>query len=188
VSQIHFYATRVDLLEVLEKIETVEPVMYVRAGFGESADFPVYARAADIPGLGTTDAESWVSATKYLIMSKSKRVVVEEKVFDDHTRYGVYSGVNPDSVELSPSGVLRDGFLIYGRVATLGATNEAKQLQRKFSSAFRKHFRRVGYALVGKEAYALLEAGWRLSQAVQNPPEYALQLPGVVLRSDRNSP
>jgi hypothetical protein len=178
VTQLHFYATRADLLTVLTALESTETIKYVQAGYSSSDDFPVFYSAEDIETLGTTQAESWNSATRYLVMGKHETLNIERTVFEDRIRFGVYPGINATSIGLSPSGVLRDGFLIYGRIASLDLTDESKRLQRKLARIFKKRFKRVGYAHVGNEAFELLKAGWRLSQAVQNPPEYALPIPG----------
>jgi hypothetical protein len=159
-------------------MESTETLKYVRAGYSTANDFPVFYRAEDIQSLGTTDSEQWVTATKYIVMGKHETLNIERKVFEDRIRFGIYSGINPTAIDLSPSGILRDGFLIYGRIASLDLTDESKRLQRKLTRIFKKHFQRVGYAHVGNEAFELLKAGWRLSQAVQNPPEYALPIPG----------
>jgi hypothetical protein len=187
VSQFHIYATRSDILAVLSEVEAWSPIKYVRAGYADTRLPETYATAADIPELGKTRAENWGAATRYLILPKQDDAVAEEKVFDGIVRYEVFAGINPTAVELSPSGILREGFLMYGRVASMDMTAEAKRMQRKMSSICKRRFRRVGYALVGGEAYHLLESGWRLSQAVQNPAEYALPIPGpaAVSQSDK---
>jgi hypothetical protein len=178
LTQLHFYATRADLLTVLTTIQSTEAIKYVQAGYADTDEFPVFYSAEEIHDLGTTRADGWTSAKRYLIMGKDVDVNIEQSMLDGRARFSIYSGINPTAVELSPSGILREGFLIYGRLANLDLTDESKRLQRKLTRIFKKHFQRVEYAFVGNEAFELLKAGWRLSQAVQNPPEYALRIPG----------
>jgi hypothetical protein len=52
-------------------------------------------------------------------------------------------------------------------------TSEAALLLMKlFRAAVRKHFRSANMYWIGSEARTLWASGWRLTIAVQSPPEY----------------
>jgi hypothetical protein len=178
MSQLHFYAMGRDLqavLELMEQRKKSPPVKYVRQGFANTLAFPIYRSFRDIPDLGRASASDWLSCPSYLILDANEKVGFEHKVFPDFERYGVYEGINPTGIDLSPSGAFGSDVVIYGRFATMGLTEQSKALFRRYTAALKKQFRRVDYAWVGQEAFQALQSGWKLAQTVDAPHKLSVK-------------
>ena len=175
-TQIHFFATRDDLLRVLSILEADSAVKYTLAGLLESADLVQYRRACDIPGLGV--ARSGVSVLgAFWLITPSDVVVMNAAVpqRDGGIRYSVGPRENPKSIILRPGGRFGDNAVVAGELGTTKANTEAIQLFRICARGFKNHFRVIRSNYVGIEAMALLTRGVRLTADIRTPTEYDLR-------------
>ncbi len=89
-------------------------------------------------------------------------------------RFCVDQLVNPDTIWFTPGGVWGEDFVLNGRVGTASDSDPSRYLMKRFDSAFKKRFRKIKAFLVGPGALAFLEAGKRLTAAVQSPRDFDL--------------
>jgi hypothetical protein len=172
---IHFFATKNDILPMIEAVEQQGPLQYVRTGNRLSSDFEKYLHGADIPNLGRASRDSASSCEHYLVTPATVPISVETfEGIGGVQRYCMDQSLNPDTVELTPAGVWGDDFVLDGRVATISGTAIAQGLMKRFHTAITKRFTKVRAFWVGPEALALLRAGKRLTAATQCPPEFDL--------------
>jgi hypothetical protein len=173
---IHFYATRGDMLPVLEAVERDGPLQYVRTGNELSPDFETFLHGADIPNLGTADRETGSGCKAFLVTTTAVPITVRSRPgIGGVERYYMDQLVNPDTVCFTPAGIWGDDFVLNGRVATISDTPVPRDIMKRFYSAIRKRFTKVRAFWVGPEALALLGAGKRLTIAAQSPREFDLR-------------
>jgi hypothetical protein len=175
MKQINFFALAEDLLQVLEIVEDGGPLKYVPMGQSPTEDCQEFSLGAQIPGLGKANTDSASSCQAYLVVDSETPTNLRPIIVAGVTRYAVDQLLNPKTVTFTPAGLWGENVVLNGRVATVSDSVEAQQLMKRFSSAFKKRFRKVRAFLVGPGAYALLTEGKRLTAAVQSPREYDLQ-------------
>lgn len=172
---IHLFAAGADLLPVLAAVEAKHPIKYALMKPNVTGDVTEFSTAADLPDLGRATAPDAIGCQSYLVTVRDLTVTPRRIVSNDGTVwYAIDQMMNPDTVEVSPGGLWKDDVVISGRIATVSDTARADVLMRAFRSAVRKHFARVRASWVGPSARALLDAGKRLTMAVQSPREYDL--------------
>jgi len=177
MSHILFYATKEDLLPILEFAEAGKPLKYARTGHYGQSKPEVLLNAASIPGLGTANDDSSVGCDSYLILGQSVALLVRDMLQQDGTtKYLVDQLVNPDSVVLTAGGARMPDILLHGRAATASDSPHSQELMKLFASAFRKRFKKVKAFWVGNHALSQLQRGTRLTMAVSSPREFDLLL------------
>jgi hypothetical protein len=177
MSQILFYATKEDLLPILEFAEASKPLKYVRTGQHARSTPEVFLNWASIPEPGTANDDSSIGCDSYLILVQSIAIVAREVLQHDGTTNFLFDQLaNPDSVAITAGGARMPDVLLHGRVATASDSAQSKALMRLFASAFRKRFKKVKAYWVGNDALSQLQRGTRLTIAVGSPCEFDLQL------------
>jgi hypothetical protein len=173
----HFFALRDDLVPVLDAAERIFDVKYVLAGMFESSSYEIFNHGRDIPNLGEAEAASAVSCACYLVTMRATPVNVEPRRTIDGQRYCINQRINRDSITFSPGGLWREDILLYGRVATISASDLAQELLKGFGGPIMQQFRKVNAFYVGPQAFEMLEAGKRLTWAEQTPRDHDLKIP-----------
>jgi hypothetical protein len=177
MSQILFYATKEDLLPILEFAEASKPLQYARTGHYARSKLEVLLNGTSIPELGTANNDSSTGCDSYLILDQSVGVAVRDILQQDGiTKYLVDQLVNPDSVVMTAGGARMPDVLLHGRVATASDSPQSQQLMKLFASAFRKRFKKVKALWVGNQALSQLQRGTRLTIAVSSLSEFDLRL------------
>lgn len=119
MSQILFYATKEDLLPILEFAEASKPLMYARTGHYARSIPEVHLNGESIPELGMANNDSSIGCDSYLILGQSVAIAVRDMLQQDGTtKYIVDQLVNPDSVVVTAGGARTPNVLLHGRVAT----------------------------------------------------------------------
>jgi hypothetical protein len=164
-TQIRFFATRSDLVPVLEAIEKERDLKYVQFGWSDTQAATSFPTLTAIPNLGTASHESAINCSSFLICRKQDaikpRTVPGRYVFDQL--------LNPETVTFTPGGLWGDGILLYGRFATASTSVFSLELMKLCGMAVRKRFKKVKAFYVGEEAEQLLDRGRRLTIAAQSP-------------------
>ena len=174
----HFYATKGDLVPVLEKIESTDALTYVRYGHYSEPEFSRFDSALDIPTLGVASSEAAVSCESFVVLPRTTKLVPREiRLNGGIVRYAVDQLLNPGSITFQSGGRHSSGVILHGRVATASTTAESRRLLGRFERVFKKSFAKVAAFYVGPEALDLLERGARLTMALQSPPAYDLKRP-----------
>ena len=172
---IHLFAAGADLLPVLAAVEAKHPIKYALMKPNFTGDVTEYLPAADLPDLGRAPAPDAVGCQSYLVTERDLTVAPRKIVSGDGTVwFAIDQMINPDTVEVSPGGLWNDEVVLSGRITTVSDTKRADVLMRAYRNAVRRHFVRVRAYWVGPTARSLLDAGKRLTMAVQSPREYDL--------------
>jgi hypothetical protein len=168
--QVLFFATRDDLLPVLDLLERKSAIKYVRVGNFPSANLDTYLAGADIPNLGRAGAESSGGCDTFLVCARDLAVQVRPIELTSGGRlFAIDQLENPDTVALTAGGIWKPDVLLNGRVATGSDTAAAQSLMRLFQSAIKKTFVKIKAFHVGPEAVLMLDSGKRLAGAEQSP-------------------
>lgn len=176
MTQILFYATREDLLPILEFVESGRLLKYTRTGRHPRPKPEVFLSGASIPEIGTANNDSSIGCESYLILGQTIDVSIRQiQQTDGTTSYLVDQLVNPDSVVITAGGVRTPHVILHGRVGTASDSPQSQDLMKTFASAFRKRFRKVKAFWVGTHALRRLEGGTRLTMAVSSPTEFDLK-------------
>jgi hypothetical protein len=173
--QLHFYATKDDLLPLVAIVERKVALDYVLTGNFLTDAVVQYGSIQDIPNLGHATRESASGNAQFLVVMKGHRVNVRTLPgINGKTRYLIDQLANQSSLMFQPGGFWGDDILLHGRVGTVHTDGISKELMKRFSGAIRKSFCRIKAFWVGPEAERLLDAGMRLTIAEQSPPEFNL--------------
>ena len=180
-AQIRFFATRSDLVRLLQVIEENQPIKYVRFGSMKTNAESSFSTVTALPNLGRASHESAINCDTFLICPKTyvvrSRKIAQRYVFDQL--------LNPDTVTFTPGGIWAESILLHGRFATAAGGDFASRLMQQLTSAIRRQFRKVRAFYVGNEAEAMLDQGKRLTIAAQAPR--ALDLSRVNQRKPNSS-
>lgn len=169
-TQIRFFATRSDLVPVLQAIEKDRDLKYAQFGWSDIQAAASFPTVTAIPNLGTASHESATNCGSFLICRKKDaihpRAVPGRYVFDQL--------LNPESVTFTPGGLWDDRILLHGRFATASTAGFSLELMKLCGAAVRKRFKKVKAFYVGEEAEGLLDSGMRLTIAAQSPRTFDL--------------
>lgn len=177
MTRILFFATRADLLTVLEPIEGERGLVYYPYGRYPTSSVPRrYASAAQIRELGNSPTGSDDTDTRYLILPSTTPLVLRKnryvpgEIFVDHDD-------NPAAVVLIPGGCYGKKCIIQGTFLADKKNAEATELLKVYRRSLRKEFRRVPDCYVGPAAFELGKKGVRLTDSAQASPDRRLDLP-----------
>lgn len=170
-----FFALKADLLAVLATVESSKSLKYTKMGISAKRDLQWLVSGGAIPNLGVADADSSIACETYLVTELPIAVEIRHiRQSDGTVKFSVDQLMNPDTVTLSAGGERAGDVILHGRIASASDSIKSQEMMKSFSSAFRKHFRKVKSYWVGPNAYARLEGGARLTAAVASPLEYDL--------------
>ena len=172
MSQIHLFATRADLLGLLEGLASSgSELRFVKRGWSPTAvPSHVYQSARELPNLGTAD-EFKVAYVMFL-----EGTEVAGYYVPGQKRYLINQLKNPDTVVLEPGGLWNKEALVSGSFGTVSESANSRRLFSQISRETKKSFNKIRAYYVGPEAEGLLRDGFRLTDAVQSPPIYDLRL------------
>jgi hypothetical protein len=176
MKRLHFFATKEDLLPVLDQIDGKGKLSYVLCGNFRGRRLERYSRGIDIPQLGEATTDNVVGSARYLVCKAEETVQLRTiRLNSGGFRFVVDQLVNPNTVVFTPAGIWGQDFILHGEVATVSDSPSAQDIMRWFGSAIRKQFVKIRAFNVGPRANALRESGRRLTSAAQCPPEYDLK-------------
>jgi hypothetical protein len=177
MTQLLFYATKADLLQIFAVAEASTLLKYARTGRYAQPQPPIFASGASIPELGTADNDASIACDSYLVLDRSTDAQVRPvQERDGTTSFFVDQLINPDSIVITAGGIRAPGVLLSGRIGTASDSPRSQALMKLFAGPFRKRFRRVKAFWVGPDALIELERGTRLTMAAGSPAEYDLKL------------
>lgn len=169
-SQIRFFATRNDILPVLESVEKTCELEYVQFGASDTERPVTFATVGAIPNLGIASHESAINCATYLMCRKGA-VVRSRSVGDRHLFDQL---LNPETVTFTSGGIWDGEILLNGRFATASAHTVSAELMKRIGAAVRKRFEKIKAFYVGPEAVQMLDSGKRLAIAAQSPRTFDL--------------
>jgi hypothetical protein len=174
--QRYFYATKEDLLPILEKVERRHGVAYTLMGLSESSERRTFYSGAAVPTLGRPAPHPNAGAG-YAYLVTPADVPIVNREFPQRAGgilHVVDQLANPISITFTHGGFYAAGVLLYGRVATCSNHPTAAKLFRAFASAVAKNFTRIRAFYVGPNATELFHRGCRLTIGANSPRDYDL--------------
>lgn len=170
-----FFATEMDLVQLITSVEHELPVDFVRMGSSTSSVAQRFSTVMSLPNLGHATSDAAATSDEYLIVLKGHPVVGRRVEGNDGvTRYFFDQLANEASITFSPGGLRGSDVLLHGRVATASDDEISQSLMKHFAKALRSSFRKIKAYWVGPEAEALLDAGKRLTISVRASREFDL--------------
>jgi len=132
----------------------------------------VCSSAIDVEGLGLSQLGDCVRDRQYLILPKPGQFTTRtlplpaggEKVL-------IYPDTNPGSVVLNPGGLFSESAVIIGELATTLKDKASISLYKSLRETLRNQCFTVGNIIVGQDAAAKANAGYRLCERVTGPVE-----------------
>jgi hypothetical protein len=176
VSQaIYFFSTRADLVSVLQLAESKRSLKYALAGMFLEPDIRYFCSGIQIEGLGSAKKGDQIHENKYLVIDSNEEIAVREvPQRRGGIKYAIDQQINPASIAFVPGGIFQENFVIQGELSTCTDDPVSKELLRLFATEIQRQFVKIQEFYVGKEAAALLDRGYRLTQSVHAPLEYDL--------------
>jgi hypothetical protein len=197
-----FYATRDDLLEVMESVEHLTPLKYVRFGTVTKLPPESFDVAVNIPNLGKASHPSAVGCEKFLVCDP--RTAIQPRQLETLTqgdsnrstiaiagreypikkpcssalagldRYAIDQLANPDTITFTPGGLWKDDVMLHGSFGTASNSPSSRKILSQFCRAVASQFTKVKAYYVGRQALAFLKDGKRLTIAEQSPSDFDL--------------
>jgi hypothetical protein len=137
------FALKEDILPVLEAVERVAFLKYVRTGNLLTPDFKEVFHGAEIPNLGKASMETASGSESYLVTEREVAVPVRVIATPAGVkRYLLDQTINPDTVTFTPAGIGNDDVVLHGRVAAVSdsavAQEPMQRVQESDQEAFHK--------------------------------------------------
>lgn len=171
-----FFASRSDLLQLLEKIEDQRLIHYVPSGLFDSKVLIRMAKARGIEQLGIAVAGDANHVPAYLIVDASTKVNVREvPQRRGGTKYAVDQLQNPKSIAFSPGGEFGYVAIIAGSVDTVSRDSHSLSLFTLVKKQVQKEFEYINGWYVGKGALEAMDSGIRLTANINSPRECDLR-------------
>jgi hypothetical protein len=178
-----FFATRQDLLDLLQPVEEGSPLYYVRWGYYASPTAPTYSRASEVPELGTPTRPER-GEDRYFVFPRWVPLLFREvNRSTGATEFVTEPPANVPWVHLHSGGLYGKECLVEGIIESPLSGREQLRLFDALSRAIRKRFTRVqssnmGASHVGPEALRLLRGGMRfVRNSSESPRELDFTLP-----------
>lgn len=173
--QISFFATRVDICEVLE--ETALKTNYLFSCLDINSEVPkVYQRVDELDDLSVALCGDQSREKFYLLICPGADPItraVEQS--SGEQRYFFDQLSHPASVMLRPGGVMKDlDCIICGQLGTVSNDEWSEALYKVLSASIRKRFTKIKSYYLGTEAIEKMDEGYRLTSSVNAPKEYDL--------------
>ena len=173
--QLQFFATKNDLLPVLESVEQKMALKYALTEHRPVDRAEIFLSVRDLPNLGVATHESASSCNQFLVVAKEKDIYPRAlPAFQGKPRFAFDQLENPETVVLNPGGWWKGDILLYGMVGTASDHPSSLNLMKLYASAIRKQYTKIKGYYVGAEAQDALKAGKRLTIAAQSPPQFNL--------------
>ncbi len=169
------FATREDLLDLLEEVATTEPLKFVEFGLRDSPPL-VFHTPGELPGLGQPVGPTHPGNPRYMVLLESQELRLREVAQDrGPAKTKVDLRDHPGALVLAPGGVA-DGVLLYSELMAGLSSSADMPLRQAFAAALSCLESASGFR-VGPAARALWEQGTRLVQSTRQPESSDVELP-----------
>jgi hypothetical protein len=175
-SQLHFFAEKQDLEQILSALEACEEIKYVPTGLFTDPDVNEYSTYKELQNLGVAPHPEAIAGTSYLLVHRDSTVQpVRVLQKSGKEKFAVDQRCNLSGLHLLSGGRRREDVLLYGKISMLDTSDVSKILYEKLAKIIRKIFKRVGEYWVGPIALDALESGARLTIGENSPAEFDLK-------------
>lgn len=175
-TQLSFFATKNDLLDVLETVAFKTSFCFACLDDNRTST-EVYQSVADIDDLSIATFGDQNKEKTYLLIDPEKKPNVRSvEQRNGGTKNFFDQRSHPESVFIRPGGVYKNfECIVAGQIGTISQEQWSESLYKLLSATLRKQFTKVKSYYVGAEALEKLEQGVRLTANMKSPIEYDLQ-------------
>lgn len=171
------FATREDLLTLLNSAEASRPIQYVRAGLFDSSTPVVTYTACDIEDLGIASHGDQNLEPTFLVLDLGTPINVRPvPQRRGGTKYAIDQLENPQSIAIAAGGEYGDKALISGQIGTTSRDKKSLSLMRLFGKLVLREMKNIKNYYLGKEAAHALASGVRLTASINSPKKLDLQI------------
>ena len=178
--QTHFFATRKDLEQLAEMLESNRQIKYVRSGLFDNPNPVVYKSLLDYAELGIKRTGQVTTADNmFLVFDTASPEVIIEPVpqITGGMKYAIDQRRNQETINFRPGGLFGADNLIAGNFGTISMHPTSIEIYYLFRKTVIKHSSKIGYAYVAREALELMKKGVRMvTMGIDSPPEYDLNI------------
>lgn len=181
MARLHFHATRGDLLDLCQDVESKLEIEYLRRYEGPVADAgsapEKFDTAAGIPDLGVAAGNDRISGPSFVILPKGQTLAPRRYEARGVPTIVYGDGGHPDAVVLAPGGDRPDlRANVAGEICNAMSTPKAERVLRAFSAAMKRAgwHRTPRRYWIGPEALAQFRAGWTLTSTIDGHPGLAV--------------
>lgn len=176
-SEIFFFMTKDDLLNMLTRVEESISVKYIENTAHYSPDIPIYDSLTDYEYLGISKTGNHQSES-FLVLEKPDELHPEERrQFDGKIRYLVDQSNHPDSVALWLGGMYQDKFLVCGHMGTISASDKSKRIFNAFRKCIKAQCKyKSGRYYFSENVRSISDRVRLITISVKSPPEYDLKI------------
>jgi len=171
-----FFATRTDLLKVLDSIEAEQSIKYSEYGMFDSATGQNFNSARDIKDFGISIHGEQNHDLILLILPADVDVKIRD-VPQRHSgiKYFVDQELNKKSIVVKVGGEHKGSAIIAGQIGTVSDDSDSISLFKLISKEVHKHFKKIKTYYVGENAEKALDDGLRLTASIRSPMDYDLK-------------
>lgn len=170
------FATRSDLLDLLDSVEALRSIQYIKLGLRSCVDPIVATSVHSIENFGIATFGDQNLEPMYLILDSSESVNVKRITQRrGGVKYKVGQAENPRSVTLKVGGEYKNEALIAGQIGTVTNDKGSISLLQLFEQELRKNFEIIKNNYIGKGAARALDSGARLTANVRTPTQFDLR-------------
>ena len=177
--QIHFFASKGDLENILKSIEASRSLKYVQSGLFNNRKPVIYESFLDYEDLGINKRGQVSNGDiMFLVMNKISEVFVEPvPQFSGKLKYAIDMRLNQASLLIVPSGFYDSNTLIAGKIGTISTHPVSVEIYDLFRKTILKNSKQIGYARVCPDALEFMKNGGRMvTMGIDSPFEYDLKI------------
>ncbi len=176
-SDMHFFATKEALMEILQGVSAEIEVKYVS---DKRYDRPVGIEYNDLslyPQFGISCSGDHQSESFFVVEQDKEIIFKESKQRDGTSKFYLGQDDNVDSIVLWPGGVYNDDSLISGHIGTISDSPISKKIFKAFQKNIKKRCKlKIGRYYIDDTLQSMKK--YRLvTMTVKEPLEYDIQLP-----------
>lgn len=164
-----FFADEIDLLTLLEAFKDLGNYKYVQMRSELNKENLIFDDPVELLPFAVVSADAPVRVTSFLVLENTQEVFSGDIKMKDNSGIKKIAGQarNPNSITFAFGGDAGDNTLIMSDVATIGDTDKALEMHKRFKKVLITKTKRLGtkgrpYRLMSG-AIGKLKSGWRLT-------------------------
>lgn len=160
-----FFGSREDFKSLLKAFDELGDFEYVQIHSSLNSELIIHNKGVNL--LSSCLSESQPNKfSGYLIFYKNERLFLDRFNKSDGSgyKYTIKQSYNPNSIRIALGGDIGNNTIIASMFDSLGESEKAKEIFKKFKKVLIKMSKKVNQYRVLPDAYEKLENGWRLAQ------------------------
>lgn len=176
-NEIYFFATKEDLLRIIQKVEQNIKLKYVENNSYDSNEIKIFNSLEEYENIGINLSGNHQSQSFLVLEWNDILNIREVKQTSGGMKYCVDQMVNENSIVIWPGGTYKDKYLICGHMGTIHKTLKSKNLFNIFQKAIKKECsKKVARYFIGNEAIKQCEQMRFITMNVNQSEEYDIKI------------